>query len=320
MVLINNFVDENTVEVTDFWSNAVNLGSYQNIQFYNFDVYNIHLTSEALKVLGNESLRLADYYNLKRPYTLIQPGISFPNLFPYIYSDEVKQMYGDILGYKSAGVYGNTSKKVFNEYNPNHDRQFGMNWGEFNQDNETAAQWESAIADVIAKHGIAIGESHFTSTTTSAKWQAYLDRTEQLIKWCAANNIPIKTYSEWADVLYNQTPDPNENVFPPLNVDLDGNNIPDGYNQPKGTLIKTDGVGGDYCLSIKATGEICSIRNLGGIEKGMNDFEIWTKGASGDFIEVTFTAGTQNTTFKFPASTSVWTKYNLAQSINGTIL
>ena len=25
-------------------------------------------------------------------------------------------------------------------------------------------------------------------------------------------------------------PDPNENIFPPLNVDLDVNNVPDGYN------------------------------------------------------------------------------------------
>jgi len=48
-----------------------------------------------------------------------------------------------------------------------------------------------------------------------------------------------------------------------------------------------------------------------------NDFEIWTKGAPGNFIEVIFKIGTQNLVYKFPAENSEWTKYNLAQSVNG---
>jgi hypothetical protein len=310
----HGWIDEDTVIVDDFWENEINLGTYQNIQFYNFDVNNVHLTLDAIKALAEETLRLSDYYNLERPYTWIQPG----GYFPHVYSDEVKQACGDELGYKSAGVFANPSLKVFNEYNPNNDRQFGMNWGDFKLDTQTLEECKQVIADMIAKHRVAIGSSHFQRTGDLGGWQGFLNLNDQLIQWCVANNIPIRTYSEWADVLYNQTPDPNENIIPRLNVDLDANNIPDGYNTGA-YLRKTDGYPNisDFCYSISWIGQMCSISNLGGIEKGENNFEIWTKGAPGNFIEVAFKVGSQNLVYKFPAESSEWAKYNLAHSING---
>ncbi len=313
------WIDQYTVEVTDFWGGSINLGSRSNIQFYNFDYNNVHLTIDALKALAEESLRLANYYNLERPYTWIQPG----GYFPHVHSYELKQACGDALGYKSAGVFADPSLKVFNAYNPNNDKQFGMNFGDFKDNIWTLEACKGLIADRIAKHHVVFGENHFDyGQVLLGGWSGFLARTEGLIQWCIANNIPIRTYSEWADVLYNQTPDPNENIFPPLNVDLDANNIPDGYNQgEKGILDNMDGypTHGDYSYKISKVGKICSISNLGGIEKGANNFEIWTKGASGNFIEVSFKVGSQNLTYKFPAQNAEWTKFNLAQSINGNI-
>ena len=103
-------------------------------------------------------------------------------------------------------------------------------------------------------------------------------------------------------------------------MDLDGNNIPDGYTQSGGSiLIQNDGypTANNYCYSIKSAGDICSIKELAGLEKGDNEFQICTKGAPGDYIEVNFKAGTQSQVFKFPAESSEWTKYNLKQSVNG---
>ena len=34
---IYGWIDQNTVRVIDFWRNNIDLGSHQNIQFYNFD-------------------------------------------------------------------------------------------------------------------------------------------------------------------------------------------------------------------------------------------------------------------------------------------
>jgi hypothetical protein len=318
LVFIGEFdwIDQNRVKINDFWGNYIDLGTRQDIQFYNFDWYGIHLTTEGLKALAEESIRMASYYNLERPFAWIQPG----GYFPRVFRNEVKQACGDALGYKSAGIFSDYSLKVFNEYNPDNDKQFGMNWGDFRDDIWTLQQCKEYIANRIAKHYVLIGLSHFAWGELLGGWTGFLDRTEQLLQWCIQNNIPIKTYSEWADVLYKQTPDPYENIFPPLNVDLDSNNIPDGFNDwGEGILNKTDGVPitNDYCYSINKVGEICSIRDLGGVEKGKDDFEIWTKGAQGDFIEVTFKVGKQNFVYKFPAENSEWTRYNLTQSVNG---
>ncbi len=311
------WIDQYTVKVTDFWGDSIDLGSNQNIQFYNFDYFNVHLTIDALKALAEESLRLANYYNLQRPYTWIQPG----GYWPQVHRNEVKQACGDALGYKSAGVFADPSLKVFNEYNPDNDKQFGMNFGDFKDNVWTAKDCKGLIADRIAKHHVVFGENHFDyGAVLLGGWSGFLARTDSLLQWCTANNIPVRTYSEWADILYNQTPNPNENIIPPLNVDLDVNNLPDGYNLgEEGTLDKTRGYPSTsaYSYWIKKVGNICSITNLGGIEKGQNQFEIATRGSSGDYIEVIFKVGTQNLVYKFPAQTSGWTVYNLTQSTNG---
>lgn len=317
------WIDSNNVIVQDFWNNNIDLGVHQSIMFYNFDYKNIHLLPEAIKALGEESVRLSIYYNLNRPYTWIQPG----GYFPQVYKGEVKQGLESELGFKGAGVFSDPSLKVFNEYNPNNDRQFGMSWGDFNEDVSSLQTCKQIIADRIAKHHVLIGHSHFNNLLDG--WPGFLDRTDKLIQWCVRNNIPIRTYTEWSDILYRQTPYPNENIFPPLNVDLDGNKIPDGYNSNAGEkLDTTDGSPSinDYCFNTNKAGEIFSISNLAGLEKGQNDFGIWTKGASGNFIEVifklktSFWSNTQDFVYKFPAENSEWTYYDLAQSINGNTI
>ncbi len=312
------WIDSNRVKVYDFWLNDIDLGSYQNIKFYNFDYNNIHLSIDAIKALGEETLRLSNYYNLERPFSCVQPG----GYHPQFYKNELKQALGDELGYKGAGVFNEPSLKVFNEYNPNNDKQFGMNYGDFRDDNWTLTQCKALIADRIAKHRVVFGETHFNYSIGGllGGWTGFLGRTEKLLQWCIASNVPVRTYSEWADVLYNQVPNPNENIFPPLNVDLDSNNVPDGYDSTAlGTLKKNDGYpsSSNYCYTINKVGQICSISGLGGIEKGYNEFEIYTKGDKDDYIEVTIKVGTQDLIYKFPATSSSWKKYNLSQSVNG---
>ncbi len=149
-------------------------------------------------------------------------------------------------------------------------------------------------------------------------WSGFLARTEAIIEWCIQNNIPIRTYAEWADILYEKTPNPDENIFPPLNVDLDRNNFPDGYNRITNAFIEqADGapVTENFSLVTSKLGTICKIENLGGIEKGQNEFEIWTKGSTGNFIEVIFKVGEQDIKYKFPAESSYWQKYTLKESL-----
>jgi len=314
LVFIEEWVDNNTVVIRDIWRNSIYLGNYQNIQFYNFDITDVHLTIEAIQALAEESIRLSEHYDLDRPSSWIQPG----GYFPRMYRNELKQAISNNLGYESAGVFTDPSLKVFNEYDPTEDKQFGMDWGDFNNDTDPLDETKTIIANGIAKHQLLIGSSHFIDLLGG--WEAYIQRVDDLLTWCNSNNIPVKTYKEWADILYNQTPDPYENVYPPLNIDLDNNNLPDGYdNMGNSILDKNDGAPeiNNYSLSINQVGTICNIEKLAGIEKGENEFSLWTKGSPGNFIEVDFEIGSVHNIYKFAADSPSWTKYNLAQSING---
>jgi len=147
------------------------------------------------------------------------------------------------------------------------------------------------------------------------------------LQWCNDNNIPVLTATDWTNILYNTTQDAFVNIFPPLNVDLDSNGVPDGYsvNYSNGTLITTDGPPGSgnvsYSLDLTATdNRICYISGLGGVEKGENAFEIWTKGDVNNQITVVISAtGMTTQSFIFPASTSVWTKYDLTWNGNNSL-
>ncbi len=333
LVFIDDWINNNTVKVDDLWRNSINLGNYNNIEFYNFDVKNIHLTCEAIKALAQESARLADYYNLTPLQTWIQPG----GYFPQIYRNEIREACESELGYLAGGVFTDPSLKVFNEYDPNNDKKFGMNFGDFREDIWTLDECKEFIANGIAKHKVLMGHSHFAWGELLGGWEGLLGRTDSLIQWCIENQIPIRTYSEWADVLYIKTPDPYQNVFPKLNVDKDNNNYPDGYSKEinasegrinfEGELINDDGVMefDNHSFVINKVGNICyvgrnnwwEIDGLGGLEKGENDFSIYTKGAPGNFIEVDFKIGENHEVFKFPAENDIWTKYDIEQSING---
>jgi len=311
----NGWIDDYNVEVSDFWGKSIDLGTHTNIQFYNFDFNNIHLTLDAIRALAEESIRIAESYNLIRPYSWIQPG----GYHPHVHRNELKQALFDNLGFNTGGIFPDPSLKVFNEFNPDNDKQFGMNFGDFRDDIWTLEDCKEFIADKIAKHRVVIGHSHFNWGELLGGWNGFLDRTEELIQWCIENDIPIRTYSEWADILYYQTPNPYENIFPTLDRDLDENGVPDGYETLAGLWKSDDGVdsSNNYCYSIDSEGTLFRVDNLGGLEKGDNSFEVWTKGEIGDEIEVNFEVGTEEYKYVFPAESSEWTLYNLSQSTNG---
>ncbi len=160
------WINENNVKVKDFWRKSIDLGIHQNIKFYNFDFDNIHLTTDAFRALAEESLRLAEFYQLQRPYSWIQPG----GYFPQVARNEIKEALGSELGFKAGGVFPDPSLKVFNEYNPKNDNRFGMNFGDFREDIWTLEQCKEFIANRVAKHSVVIGHSHFSVAIRRLEW------------------------------------------------------------------------------------------------------------------------------------------------------
>ena len=315
LALITSIIDDNTLTISDVWGDAINLNYATPISYYYLDIKDIHMTREALVLLGNETQRLVKKYGLVRPYRWITPGSpGYPTATPL----EIQAALGsgDTLGYTSAQSYDpNTSLKVFNEYDPNDIRRFGMLWGDFKEEDWDISTIKNVIADNIAKHYVMAGLCHFYGN--------YLSNTEAILQWCNQNDIPVLTMSEWSKVLYTDTQDQTVNIFPLLNVDFDENGIPDGYSStypdPAVTIIRNDGPPGfgDTCYSINQVGHIAYVGQLGGIEVGENEFEIWTKGETGDVITVNFYMGDVTEYYRFPADTPNWTKYDLSQTLNG---
>lgn len=270
---------------------------------------------------------MAGKYNLVPPKTWIQPGGDFP----LIRREKIKNTMGINLNYV-AGAAVNKGKQVYNEYDPQDDERFEMQWGDFFEDYWTSEQIKNNIADRVAKHYLQIGHTHFFDIPDGS--EAYFEKIDSLLSWLTTNNIPIKTYSEWAEILYDLNHDPYKNVFPSLNVDLDKNTsdldslgVPDGYARRYwdgqgeweiDTLINNKS---QFCYSISAPYRICRVDNLAGIEKGNNDFRIKTKGAPGDSVLVRFeytdTTSVTDIEFKFPAETKEWKEYSISELVNG---
>ena len=309
--------DPDTLIFKDVWYNQNHLGNHSKERFYIFDFENVHLTIDAYKLLAEESIKLAELYGLKRATTWIQPG----GYFPRAHREEIMQSMAEI-GYSSASVYPYASLKVFNEYDPENDKRYGMGWGNFNISSTHVSWLKSKIADNVAKNKILIGTSHFNNFLNN-DWNAYLNRVDEILEWCVDTGIPVRTYNEWADILYSKTPNPNQNIFPNLSIDRDENSVPDGYGKQlsnfEGDWDRNDGVvsSSNHSITKIGLGTICFVEGLGGIEKGENYFEIWTKGEPGNIIEVEFNIGNSTSIFSFPAESSDWEKQTLNSSING---
>ena len=325
IVLIDS-VSFNKIFFLDIWNDKLILPTTWQTKYFIFDQNDIQISENALKLLANETTKLANLFNINPPNVWIQPGGKFPQF--------TKTKLGNILGNELnyvAGAAENKGRQIYNELDPNKNEKFEMQWGDFFDDTWTVEKCKNIIADRTAKHYMQISHAHFYAIDSI---EHYFSKLDSLLSWLTENNIPIKTYSQWAKYLYEETPDPYVNIFPSLSTDLDKNisdldtnGVPDGYTQRywsgQGNLINDTTItsADKFAYSISTNSRICRVENLAGIEKGKNDFKIYTKGNPGDSIEVVFSFGeyskTNDAVFKFPADSKDWVEYSIEQSSNG---
>ncbi len=279
---------DGVLALRSFWDeDNVHPGEHQDIVYHPLGKADVRMTLAARRLLAESSLNLFDDLGLGRPFTWIQPGSGGCSDF---WREDVKESFGDLYGYVAAATYPDRSLKCYNEDDPNGDKRFGMQWGDFNDEAQDLDWNLKRIADGIAKHHVLIGHSHFWEHAMPDGWDGYLKRVDRILSWCKDNRVPVRTYSEWAEVLYHMSPDPEVNVFPELGVDLDADGTPDGYDALSAELVRSgggpDGVG--VFLAVQNTGTICKVDKLGGLEKGANTFSVRTCGQPGGTIEATF--------------------------------
>ena len=279
---------DTTLALRSFWDeDNVDLGEFRDIAYHKLGKSDVRMTLAARRLLAESSLRLFDEFGLDRPCTWIQPGSGGCSDFR---RGDVKECFGDLYGYAAAATYPDRSHKCYNEADPGGDKCFGMQWGNFDDEAQDLNWNLKRIADGIARRHILIGHSHFWEHAMPDGWDGYLERVDGILSWCRRNRVPVRTYSEWAEILYRGRPDPGVNVFPDLDVDLDADGTPDGYDVVSAELVRSGGGpdAGDVFLSVRNTGPICKADRLGGLEKGANTFSVRTCGQPGDAIEATF--------------------------------
>ncbi len=247
---------------------------------------NFSMTPEAIELLGRNSLDLFASIGAKRPYTWIQPGGGVSS----VSSDLAAKVLGKRLGYKSAATYINKSLKVFKEYNPNGTCAFGMMWGDFDEEKHDLKWNKTRIADLVALHHVAIGHSHMHPKDG---WDKYLQRLDQLLAWCVAEKIPVRTQAEWADLLYStaaKSKDNDYDVFPSLKIDRDGNGRPDGYQLKRASWDRQK-----QTITGLRRGEMFAVKNLAGLYKGKNRLTFSVDTDTGCQVKVTVSfPGTNN--------------------------
>lgn len=301
--------NRDTMHLRNFWGEQLDLGNIDKLEYYIIDNSDVRMTEDARALLASESLRLFRKYKLQRPVTWVQPGAKTPQFSPR----EIKKTFGDRYHYTSAGSNGGL--QCYNDAIA--EARFAMQWGDFSAGVDIVSSDKNKIADQIAKHHFLIGGNHFWDVPI--EWGLYLSRIDSLLSWCQQKRIPVRTYRQWAKLVYDTPQDPYTNIFPNLHVDLDENGIPDGYDLKNGQLDKNDGAAANgYSLAVQKKGVICEIKDLAGLEKGENEFFIYTKGAPGNFITVDIRfQEDQNTlvTYKFPAESKTWVCYSLRESL-----
>ncbi len=303
--------DVDTLLLKSFWDETINLSNATNVGFYKLTPSDIKFSTTVRNELAKKTLEQCIKYQFPATKTFCHPGGSFPNMT----RSEIKEIWGDIYNYKAGSSYQG-SLKSYNEYDPNNDKRFGMKWGDFYEEYQPYNVIIKKISNNYAKHYVSIGQSHFFNLTGG--WTGYLSKMDSLLNWLTLNNIPVKTYSDWATCLYDSVPNPYVNIFPSPAIDLNNDNNPDGYEYLT-TWDKNDGVAASNYkgFSTSLNNKLFEIQNLAGIETGLNYFSAYTKGGFQDSITIVFTFSETPLwiTKKIAANQSNWTKQSFTFEI-----
>lgn len=309
-VFNQNSSDVDTMIIKSFWDEDINLGIITTTNYELLNRTDVRMTAQALNLLFSRSRKLFESVGLSIPKIWVQPGAASP----LVTKSELKNSF-----FKAGATVVGPSKLYFNERDSNGDNAFGMDWGQITPERHYFSQIINSIANEVAKHHLLIASGHFDGHYLNG-WEGLLNRVDSILTWCDKKKISIRTYSQWAELLYYETSNPYENIFPRLDTDLNEDGIPDGYGLIDAKVDKSDGIpeGGYISLSVDKPGSFFRIDKLAGLEKGENNFEIYTKGKDSSKINVIFEFPEKDVTktFIIPASTNNWTKYNLSNSQN----
>lgn len=303
-----NSNDPDTAIIKSFWSEEIDLGILNDISYKKLSNFDIDIDKDGFRIMLQLSLDIFRNKGLGKPSVWIQPG----GETPYLTKKYIAEVCGDEFGYLSAATYPG-SFKGFNEADFEKNNIYNMQWQDFQEENQSVALIKSIIVDRFARHTLSFGSNHLGVFGANFPLKTIINNMDQILAWCVQNNIPVYTYSEWGKIIYNSQTNPENNVLPPLQNDLNKDGIIDGYSALNG-LDTVVGIGQSNYRAIVANSSntMFQITKLSGIESGPNNLSLYSKGGAGNKVSfyIDFPELNKYVSFDLPASTGSYAYQN----------
>ena len=303
-----NSNDPDTVIIKSFWNEDIDLGVVNDIPYKKIGNFDIDIDKDGFRVLLQFSLDVFKSKGISAPTVWIQPG----GETPYLTKKYIADICGGEFGYKSAATYPG-SIKGFNEVDYDKTNSFNMQWQDFQEENQSVDLIKSIIVDRFARHTLSFGSNHLGVFGANFPLNTIINNMDQILGWCVQNNIPVYTYSEWSDLIYKSQTNPENNILPPLQNDLNKDGIVDGYSALNG-LDTVSGISqSNYrALTAYSNQTMFQITKLSGIESGPNVLSLYAKGGIGNSIRfyIDFPILNKYELFELPAINSSYSYLN----------
>ncbi len=188
-------------------------------------------------------------------------------------------------------------------------KQFLLQGGDITPENNSLTEIYAHLAEFHAKNTITVSINHLNALGAGNSFDQMLGRLEQTIIWCKTNNIPIKTYRDWVQVIADSYFDQTFDIFPPLQNDFDKDKVPDGLKMTNPSLrdtINGTAYSKNVCFSAATTTNVFSINGLYGVSRGKNTISLSTRGGASlnDYFNVLIDMPEVNATRMFQVFTN----------------
>ena len=241
----------------------------------------IRPSKSLIRYMAERSRKGFRKYGIPDPKVWCQPG----GWEPFLTVEEIRDVYEKEFHYRSAScvpeVYPHFN--CFNDPDPDRYRFAMRPMFRFFDEQASLDEIKKRIVDFAAQHRVLIFLSHMNTRRISGGWKTYMELHRQLLAWLREKRIPVRTQTQWAEILYSKKADSTADMIPPLTEDLNGDGIPDGWDFNSGA--EADLKKGEAILP--RTG-ILEVNGLAGLEKGPCRFTLRCRGAKGTRILVDF--------------------------------
>ena len=118
----------------------------REVSYKLLDQADVHMVPEAQIRQTEQVRKICQAHGIEPPTTWIQPG----GMEPTLWRRHAAAVFGKRFGNTAAATYPDRAKKCFGEYDPLGDKRFGMQWGDFKEDDRDLAWNKRRIADGVA--------------------------------------------------------------------------------------------------------------------------------------------------------------------------